>query len=451
MGVHAKTIDALFSSCISGLLKAYSYITENLDSSELKRLSSAIFTRLENVKKLEAANVFLIGSILKLSGTPPRKLLDFFASFLKEKISLQRYNFCLSTIFNNTAPLPSDILFDLTEYTYLDRNIILKKSTELSGKFQKKKSVDLVLFLLILSNRSDLSNENLKLILLLLRSIAPKSVLHKIGPRHFEILNGIHFTQKDMSDGSGKRHSIRHTGDSEHASYYLDKHFSGKKSKQEEPDLEPISRNSSHYVQIKRKMQESELPQDTVGSAETVQGEKHTWSAGTPEDFRADSKAPCSAQPLYHTILGMLKRSKKAWIPALLIAAVIGTGIIYSTENNIKPAHTASVGQIAETASDIESRDETAILRPASRQVSAAPDGVPGKGDSNIRGNRISDRSSIIQNHYTVKKGDTLSGISKKYYDNANRYTVIAEENNIADPNLIYPGSTLVIPPPQEK
>ncbi len=57
----------------------------------------------------------------------------------------------------------------------------------------------------------------------------------------------------------------------------------------------------------------------------------------------------------------------------------------------------------------------------------------------------------ITQNQYTVKKGDTLSGISKKYYDNAGRYTAIAEQNNIADPNLIFQGRTLVIPDFKEK
>jgi len=50
---------------------------------------------------------------------------------------------------------------------------------------------------------------------------------------------------------------------------------------------------------------------------------------------------------------------------------------------------------------------------------------------------------------YTVKKGDYLSKISKEVYGNANKYNVIFEANKpmLKDPNLIYPGQVLVIPP----
>lgn len=43
---------------------------------------------------------------------------------------------------------------------------------------------------------------------------------------------------------------------------------------------------------------------------------------------------------------------------------------------------------------------------------------------------------------YIVKKGDTLSGIAKKY---KTTYQKIAKDNKIKNPNLIYPGQKLVI------
>lgn len=43
---------------------------------------------------------------------------------------------------------------------------------------------------------------------------------------------------------------------------------------------------------------------------------------------------------------------------------------------------------------------------------------------------------------YTVKKGDTLSGIAAQY---GTTYQKIAADNGITDPNLIYPGQTLKI------
>ena len=50
---------------------------------------------------------------------------------------------------------------------------------------------------------------------------------------------------------------------------------------------------------------------------------------------------------------------------------------------------------------------------------------------------------------YTVQKGDSLSKIAKAYYGDPMKYPVIFEANKpmLRDPNLIYPGQMLRIPP----
>lgn len=50
---------------------------------------------------------------------------------------------------------------------------------------------------------------------------------------------------------------------------------------------------------------------------------------------------------------------------------------------------------------------------------------------------------------YTVEKGDYLSKIAKKMYGDAMKYPVIFEANKpmLKDPDLIYPGQVLRIPP----
>ena len=50
---------------------------------------------------------------------------------------------------------------------------------------------------------------------------------------------------------------------------------------------------------------------------------------------------------------------------------------------------------------------------------------------------------------YTVVSGDTLGKIAKEMYGNAGKYTVIFEANKpmLSDPNKIYPGQVLRIPP----
>ena len=51
--------------------------------------------------------------------------------------------------------------------------------------------------------------------------------------------------------------------------------------------------------------------------------------------------------------------------------------------------------------------------------------------------------------YHTVVRGDTLSAIAKKFYGNANKYPVIFEANKpmLQDPDKIYPGQVLRIPP----
>lgn len=50
---------------------------------------------------------------------------------------------------------------------------------------------------------------------------------------------------------------------------------------------------------------------------------------------------------------------------------------------------------------------------------------------------------------YEVKSGDSLSKIAKEFYGDAMKYPVIFEANKpmLKDPNLIYPGQVLRIPP----
>lgn len=48
--------------------------------------------------------------------------------------------------------------------------------------------------------------------------------------------------------------------------------------------------------------------------------------------------------------------------------------------------------------------------------------------------------------YHTVVAGETLGSIAKRYLGSASKYTVIAQANNMADPNQIYVGQKLLIP-----
>ena len=58
-------------------------------------------------------------------------------------------------------------------------------------------------------------------------------------------------------------------------------------------------------------------------------------------------------------------------------------------------------------------------------------------------------KDELAVKKHVVAAGDTLSAISKKYYDDANQYMKIYEANKDvigSDPNMIKPGQELVIP-----
>lgn len=58
------------------------------------------------------------------------------------------------------------------------------------------------------------------------------------------------------------------------------------------------------------------------------------------------------------------------------------------------------------------------------------------------------EQASTAQRTYTVKKGDCLWNIAKKFYGKGSLYTKIYDANTkkIADPHWIYPGQVFVIP-----
>lgn len=76
---------------------------------------------------------------------------------------------------------------------------------------------------------------------------------------------------------------------------------------------------------------------------------------------------------------------------------------------------------------------------------SGSVDGIGGRVDMNkmyndIRGIKAETKTEEV---YVVKSGDTLSGIASKYNTT---YKALAEYNGIANPNVIYPGQKIKIP-----
>ena len=71
------------------------------------------------------------------------------------------------------------------------------------------------------------------------------------------------------------------------------------------------------------------------------------------------------------------------------------------------------------------------------------------EGVARVEDNMTVARPAPQATYYTVVAGDTLSKIAKQHYGSANEYMRIFEANQpmLKDPNKIYPGQVLRIPP----
>ena len=86
--------------------------------------------------------------------------------------------------------------------------------------------------------------------------------------------------------------------------------------------------------------------------------------------------------------------------------------------------------------------DMMELIHPPSGPVAETAEAVPAEAET----------APVIQStFYTVQSGDSLSRIAKEHYGDANKYMVIFEANQpmLSDPDKIYPGQVLRIPPLQ--
>ena len=111
-----------------------------------------------------------------------------------------------------------------------------------------------------------------------------------------------------------------------------------------------------------------------------------------------------------------------------------------------------SIG-IAVDGLSISVNDDTAVIR--GRVSSQAEKEKVVLTAGNVNGiSRVDDQLEVEApepeaTFYTVKSGDSLSKIAKEHYGNAMKYPMIFEANKpmLSDPDKIYPGQVLRIPP----
>ena len=173
--------------------------------------------------------------VMSMSGVPAHRLLHFLSVSLPGAMSLSQFEIAVRFMFGNSPPLSQQLLYDLTQYTYLDRKLLAQRSVEAASRLTRTLSPRLLLFLYILSLRDDLSNENVHLILLILRLCFPALKLRgRSGDisriEEQEITEAWKSAQRsaryvEILPSSIARSAREEIGSRDSASYFLDKYF----------------------------------------------------------------------------------------------------------------------------------------------------------------------------------------------------------------------------------
>lgn len=122
-------------------------------------------------------------------------------------------------------------------------------------------------------------------------------------------------------------------------------------------------------------------------------------------------------------------------------------------DNNFSGATTTATGNLAATTGDIGDNNNTGLTGyvttpngslqeydPSTGNITTVSTNMPSDSNDPSRLNTVS--SSASTTSYTIKSGDTLTSIAKKFDTTV---SAIATENTIADPNKINAGATINI------
>jgi LysM repeat protein len=187
-----------------------------------------------------------------------------------------------------------------------------------------------------------------------------------------------------------------------------------------------------------------------------IEGEEEVTGTPDKRDIPAMSKFSRQNPRIRRSVDSgsVLKKAASTAAAVLLVAAaVFGVYKLWMFMNSkdlgvavLEPEHIEQTsGQSPEEASPTPG----ASLETGAREDSALQQEDSALGEGNTE-NDVSDadtnEAKEQEQKYEVKPGDSLFTISKKFYNDPNKYKLIMEANDIKDPDRIKAGQILIIP-----
>ena len=231
----ASLLDALFEAHANPH-SLYTGIITQLRPHQLAAAQKRIKKNLQQKGEISTEAAMLVACVLYRTGFPPQRILHFLSVYVRGTVTLSLFELIVGAIFGDTPPLPSSLLYDLTQYTYLEKRLLARKSLEISDMLKDNLSPEMLLYLYLLSLRDDLSNENVQLVALIMKNCFPAlEVRTRLGGASLEEYGEIarawrKAEQRALATERARRAGVERrpaeTFDRDSASFFLDKYFS---------------------------------------------------------------------------------------------------------------------------------------------------------------------------------------------------------------------------------